>query len=424
MILLFDRRDDPVTPLLNQWTFQAMAHELIGIRRNRLHLETYKETESDADVVLSYATDPFFATHWNSNFGDLGAAIRDYVKSYQQQTRSTVQVESIQDMRQFVDRYPEFRKLSGNVSKHVAIVHELSKLVEVNQLLDVSLLEQQLALSQNKTEHLKSVLDRLRSPTVPRFEKLRLVLLYALRYENDSYILNLKDELRKSGIEEAQVEIVDALLNHAGTKRRGSELFQQKNLLQMAKNVVQRSFKGVPNVYTQHTSHVTSVVEALLKGRLRETQYTFVPNNTATYSATQQRYSGSSSSTDRPTEILVFIVGGATYEEACNLHQLAIQHNCRIVLGGTTIHNSKTFLADVAQLSKAQNSDQSVGRPSWESWNETENDATSIPIDLSGQEMVSIDAFSKSRVLDEREADLASKREFLRQNWSCNLHAV
>ncbi len=34
-----DRRDDPVTPLLSQWTFQAMVHELISIDDNRVDLK-------------------------------------------------------------------------------------------------------------------------------------------------------------------------------------------------------------------------------------------------------------------------------------------------------------------------------------------------------------------------------------------------
>lgn len=39
LVLLLDRRDDPVTPLLSQWTFQAMVHELIGIESNRVDLK-------------------------------------------------------------------------------------------------------------------------------------------------------------------------------------------------------------------------------------------------------------------------------------------------------------------------------------------------------------------------------------------------
>ncbi|GKV05393.1 hypothetical protein SLEP1_g17411 [Rubroshorea leprosula] len=32
LLLIVDRRDDPVTPLLNQWTYQAMVHELLDIQ--------------------------------------------------------------------------------------------------------------------------------------------------------------------------------------------------------------------------------------------------------------------------------------------------------------------------------------------------------------------------------------------------------
>ena len=38
VLLLLDRRDDPVTPLLNQWTYQAMVHELLGITNHRVDL--------------------------------------------------------------------------------------------------------------------------------------------------------------------------------------------------------------------------------------------------------------------------------------------------------------------------------------------------------------------------------------------------
>ena len=48
-------------------------------------------------------------------------------------------------MKRFVEEYPEFRKLGGNVSKHVALVGELSRLVERDKLLDIGEVEQGLA---------------------------------------------------------------------------------------------------------------------------------------------------------------------------------------------------------------------------------------------------------------------------------------
>ena len=48
-------------------------------------------------------------------------------------------------MKRFVEEYPEFRKLGGNVSKHVALVGELSRIVGRDQLLEVGEVEQGLA---------------------------------------------------------------------------------------------------------------------------------------------------------------------------------------------------------------------------------------------------------------------------------------
>ena len=44
----------------------------------------------------------------------------------------------------FVETYPQFKKLSGTVTKHVTVVGELSRLVSAHQLLEVSETEQNL----------------------------------------------------------------------------------------------------------------------------------------------------------------------------------------------------------------------------------------------------------------------------------------
>lgn len=89
------------------------------------------------------------------NFGDLGENIKGYLDEYQRKHKSTQNIESIEDMKKFMEDYPEFRKLSGNVTKHVALVGELSRLVEREKLLEISELEQNLACSENHTQDLK-----------------------------------------------------------------------------------------------------------------------------------------------------------------------------------------------------------------------------------------------------------------------------
>lgn len=61
LLLILDRRDDPVTPLLNQWTYQAMVHELLGIRNNRVDLSGIEAAPKDMrEVVMSGEQDEFY----------------------------------------------------------------------------------------------------------------------------------------------------------------------------------------------------------------------------------------------------------------------------------------------------------------------------------------------------------------------------
>lgn len=50
ILLVVDRRDDPVTPLLTQWTYQAMVHELLGIKHGRVDLRDVPEIRPEMKV--------------------------------------------------------------------------------------------------------------------------------------------------------------------------------------------------------------------------------------------------------------------------------------------------------------------------------------------------------------------------------------
>lgn len=93
-----------------------------------------------------------------------------------------------------------------------------------------------------------------------------------------------------------------------------------------------KGLKGVENVYTQHSPRLELTLQNLIKGRLRDQQYPFEGPSTR----------------DKPQDIIVFIAGGATFEEAKCVSQLnASSPGVRIVLGGTSVHNSTTFLEEM-----------------------------------------------------------------------------
>ncbi|ORX98635.1 Sec1-like protein [Basidiobolus meristosporus CBS 931.73] len=336
ILLILDRRNDPVTPLLTQWTYQAMVHEMLGIHNGRVDLSSVPDIKKDLkEIVLSVDQDLFYKKNKFLNFGDLGANIKSYVDEYQNKTKSNIKIESVSDMKRFVEEYPEFRKLSGNVSKHVTLVGELSRLVGELHLLEVSELEQSLACNESHASDLKTLQKMIENSRISDRAKVRLVLLYALRYEKspNNAITTLIELLHRNGISELDIKLIGTVMQYAGADQRQDDLFENENIFSRGKNVF-KGLKGVENVYTQHTPHMANTIDQLVKGRLKETSYPFVDGSTR----------------DKPQDIIIFMIGGATYEEAKLIAQLnsSIQ-GVRMVLGGTTIHNSDSFINEIRE---------------------------------------------------------------------------
>nr|GLL22138.1 vacuolar protein sorting-associated protein 45 homolog [Ipomoea trifida] len=336
LLLVIDRRDDPVTPLLNQWTYQAMVHELIGIQDNKVDLRRIGKLPKDQqEVVLSSEQDSFFKANMHENFGDIGMNIKKMVDVFQQvskifitaMTYINIAFNFSEDMVKFVDNYPEYRKMHGNVSKHVTLVTEMSKLVEERKLMLVSQTEQELACNGGQGAAFEAVTNLLNDESISDIDRLRLVMLYALRYEKESpvQLMQLFNKLA-SRSPKYKPGLVQFLLKQAGVDKRTGDLYGNRDLLNIARNMA-RGLKGVENVYTQHQPLLFQTMESIIKGRLRDVDYPFVGNHY------QQ---------GRPHDVVIFIVGGTTYEES---RSVALQNSTisgiRFILGGSAILNSR-----------------------------------------------------------------------------------
>ncbi|GBG30531.1 Vacuolar protein sorting-associated protein 45 [Hondaea fermentalgiana] len=338
LLLIVDRRDDPVTPLLTQWTYQAMVHELLGIRNNRVSLAKAPGISADMEEVVLALSDQFFESHMYTNFGDLAEAVAELLQNYQRQQKTNQQIESIEDMQRFVESYPQFKQFATNVSKHVAVVGELVRLVNSHKLMEVSQLEQELACTSDHATQIEEVKAKILSPSTSRPDALRLVLLYAIRYENHpgNAIGQLKRMLREKGVEEVRIQLVDQILAYGGASKRGSDLFGESTLLSKSLKLATRAIKGVSNVYTQHNPLLAETLDKLAKGKLSEKVFAFA---------------GSGNAREKPRDVIVFILGGATFEEAAAVHRFNVANpGMRVVIGGSSVHSSNTFLSELARL--------------------------------------------------------------------------
>ena len=341
LLLVLDRKDDPITPLLTQWTYQAMVHEMIGINDNRVDMSRAPGIRKDLkEVVLSPSDDTFYTKHMYANFGDLGVAIKELLTRYQHEFKDNQNLSSIDDMQSFIERYPEFRAMSTNVSKHVAVVGELSRLVDQHKMMDVSQLEQELACNEDHAAQFKALQEMLADRTLATVDALRLVMLYALHYETKSgnQLGTLKGLLADRNCD--QVGLIDTILRYAGQAQRGGDLYGNKTFMGSIAKLA-TNLKGVENVYTQHVPYFADTIEQAVKGRLKDSTHPCV----------------SGVATTKPArDVIVFVIGGITYEEAACVARMnkANAGKCNVVLGGTFIHNSKSFLTELSRLKDIQ----------------------------------------------------------------------
>jgi vacuolar protein sorting-associated protein 45 len=95
-----------------------------------------------------------------------------------------------------------------------------------------------------------------------------------------------------------------------------------------------KNIQGVENIYTQHNCWLKEVLEELIRGKLKTTQFP---------------YSGTAQLIDRPQRIVVFMIGGATYEESLAVYSLnkSYANQVQIILGATQVHNFSSYLQEI-----------------------------------------------------------------------------
>jgi vacuolar protein sorting-associated protein 45 len=324
ILFLFDRKEDPVTPLLNQWSYQAMLHELIGINNNICEIR-HKGEKIDKFPLNDY-DDKFFINHMNSEFDLVADEIEKLVVKMNKESFDK-KVDSIQDLKKFIQSLPEKKKESAEFTKHTYLFYELSEIMQRRKLLELSTLEQDLACYDNKKEHYNKIVSIIKDIQINPLDKAKLYMLYCFRYEEDSSINNLRSIMYDNGLKD-WTEYSDYLHAYAGKNKRALDVLSNKDFLAKSKNKIFSSF-GIKsqNIFFQHMSYLNSVLERVIKGKTKE-------NEVETVFKVSEK--------EKVNKVIVFTYGGATYEEARNLSSLSKTLDIPIIFGGTYIHNSKS----------------------------------------------------------------------------------
>mmetsp|Transcript_5335 Transcript_5335/g.13525 ORF Transcript_5335/g.13525 Transcript_5335/m.13525 type:complete len:607 (+) Transcript_5335:274-2094(+) len=376
LLLILDRTDDPLTPLLNQWTYQAMVHELLGIRNNLVEIppDIVQMPKGGADaqsIVLSPVSDDFYSEIMYSDFGSLHDSVLKKLEEFKKANPAMTQganvtFKTIGEMQKFVEKYPQMNKMKDNVSKHVNLLQCLSKVVDRKDLMQVSELEQQLACVQDHKAHLKQVLAMIGGTgeyyKVSDKDKMRLALLYVLRYQKEASkgtIDQIKAILPNTpipgsfsphiGLPEESMpaanKMPEVLLSVCGASQRTpqGDLFN-RGVSAVVTQGLKGFSKGQDNAYMLHEPLLGRILRQVDKGKLPEENYPYkmCSSQRAVVDTMRALKRG-------PNEVIVFFVGGGTFAEARAVHKFNEQNkHMRVIMGATSFLTTSTFLESVA----------------------------------------------------------------------------
>lgn len=345
ILLLYDRKEDPISPLINQWTYQAQLHEILGIKNNVIELKKGNDIKDKPEkYVISdvESIDKFYSKYKFADYGTVANAVQQEADKLKSDNDMLNKESSIEELRKIIDQLPEKKKESMAITKHYKLFYSISEYVTKHKLMDLSKIEQDISVNDNKKDQFNQIVQIISDPKVQHLDKCKLYLLYMLRYENDSSVSNLKHIMIENKLGD-WVSYGDALLKYAGKERRKLDCFQDKDILSKGKKFFMNAFgQGNENAFMQHISYLNGIVERLLKGRSRENETININCN--------------SMNEPKVNNLIVFVFGGITFEETRDLTLLGNQLGVNIICGGTNIINSKSFLAEMSMIKEKMNS--------------------------------------------------------------------
>lgn len=348
-LLIVDRKSDLSTPLLLQWTYQAMIHEIFGIEDGCVDISTSNFQTSQRSVLLNSAPssqqhnlvasqDPFFAENMHLNFAQVAENLSELTKMYQEKTNSKQKLDSLVGIKQFLEDYPAMMKLTSTLSKHLEIISALQNATKASYLLDASEAQQNILSSSESAHFLDEILSEAKVPKCLKINVSTLFALQAVKRSNSAFnLLTYFEHLRGfPSITSEDIETIDLFIKLA---HHESDLQQTWGSF-----VSLSSTRTDENIYSFHVPPIIGLIDAAARGKLDKDLFPALPIDT--------RHSPAISCGQQCKELIIFIVGGTTFEEACHIDRyMKLNPGVTILIGGNTVLNAKKVMEMAISIS-------------------------------------------------------------------------
>jgi syntaxin-binding protein 1 len=375
MLIITDRSMDLVAPLIHEFTYQAMAHDLLPVKegdkvlyKTIINEGTPEEKEKDMEIGEK---DEIWVknrhTHMKDTIERLMGDFQKFIDENPHFTNKSGDATSLNAIKDMLAGLPQFQELKEAYSLHLSMAQECMNIFQHRKLPDIASVEQSLATrldeDYKKPRNLADQVVRLLDDeSINSSDRLRLIMLYII-YRDGVIPQDIQRLLAHAGLSAQNGEIITNLDLLGG---RSTKALKDKRPIPVP------LFPGKTAPTAASEEYALSRFEPALKLLLEELRkgtldpyafpYTKPPldnNEAAMYSNSQASLRSAKptwaqnrrSMHESKQRVIVFMAGGATYSESRACYEISRSSDKDVFLVTSHMLTPAMFLRQVGDLS-------------------------------------------------------------------------
>ncbi|XP_028553132.1 SNARE-interacting protein KEULE isoform X2 [Dendrobium catenatum] len=184
--LIIDRSIDQIAPVIHEWTYDAMCHDLLNMEGNKYVQKVPSKTGSTSEKeVLLEDHDPIWLELRHLHIADASERLHSRMTNFISRNKAA-QIHnnsrdggelSTRDLQKLVQTLPQYSEQLDKLSLHIEIAGKINELIRELGLREIGKLEQDLVFGDAGTKDLISFLKAKQEVTPEN--KIRLLMIYA-----------------------------------------------------------------------------------------------------------------------------------------------------------------------------------------------------------------------------------------------------